>query len=157
MPRIAPRPSALRTPARLTRPPSPPPRRTQVDDSEYEEFYKSISKDFDAPLAWTHFRAEGEIEFKSILFIPKRMDPGAYENYYGTSSALKLYVRKVLIQASHTSLFSAARSPPCSLLAGRSPPPPPSSPLAFLRLLHRAACLDASAPSQNAPLLPTPL
>jgi len=70
----------------------------EIEDSEYHEFYKSISKDFDAPLSWTHFKAEGEIEFRSILFVPKRADPAAYENYYGTSSALKLYVRKVLIQ-----------------------------------------------------------
>merc|ERR1712176_587712 len=39
-----------------------------VTEEEYTEFYKSISKDYLDPLAYTHFNAEGEIEFKSILF-----------------------------------------------------------------------------------------
>merc|ERR1712066_1147404 len=38
-----------------------------VTEEEYTEFYKSISKDYLDPLAYTHFNAEGEIEFKSIL------------------------------------------------------------------------------------------
>merc|ERR1712050_88794 len=41
-----------------------------VTEEEYTEFYKSISKDYLDPLAYTHFNAEGEIEFKSILFLP---------------------------------------------------------------------------------------
>merc|ERR1711957_795865 len=43
-----------------------------VTTEEYAEFYKSISKDYLDPLAYTHFNAEGEIEFKSILFLPKK-------------------------------------------------------------------------------------
>merc|ERR1712174_39659 len=43
-----------------------------VTEEEYTEFYKSISKDYLDPLAYTHFNAEGEIEFKSILFLPKK-------------------------------------------------------------------------------------
>merc|ERR1712039_1004916 len=41
-----------------------------VTEEEYNEFYKGISKDYLDPLAYTHFNAEGEIEFKSILFLP---------------------------------------------------------------------------------------
>merc|ERR1712078_625754 len=43
-----------------------------VTEEEYNEFYKGISKDYLDPLAYTHFNAEGEIEFKSILFLPKK-------------------------------------------------------------------------------------
>jgi heat shock protein beta len=42
----------------------------EVNDEEYKSFYKSISKDFSDPATWIHFRAEGEVEFKSILYIP---------------------------------------------------------------------------------------
>jgi heat shock protein beta len=44
-----------------------------------------------------HFKAEGEISFKSILYIPEKASDGHYDKYYEKSNALKLYVRKVLI------------------------------------------------------------
>merc|ERR1712100_791981 len=68
-----------------------------VTDEDYAKFYKSISKDHDAPATWTHFKAEGEIEFKSILFVPKKAAHDMYDNYYKSSTGLRLYVRKVLI------------------------------------------------------------
>jgi len=68
-----------------------------VDDDEYRKFYKSISKDYSDPLTWIHFRAEGEVEFKSILFVPSEAPPDMYDNYYQKSAQLRLYVRKVLI------------------------------------------------------------
>ena len=68
-----------------------------ITDEEYKNFYKTISKDPEDPLAYTHFRAEGEIDFKSILYIPSSAPFDLFENYYGKSSALKLYVRRVLI------------------------------------------------------------
>merc|ERR1719245_2892707 len=43
-----------------------------VTEEEYTEFYKAISKDYLDPLSYTHFNAEGEIEFKSILYLPKK-------------------------------------------------------------------------------------
>merc|ERR1712138_364472 len=43
-----------------------------VTEEEYNEFYKGLSKDYLDPLAYTHFNAEGEIEFKSILFLPMK-------------------------------------------------------------------------------------
>lgn len=69
----------------------------EITDEEYYNFYKTISKDPQDPLAFTHFRAEGEIEFKSILYIPSQAPYDLYDNYYTKSSALKLYVRRVLI------------------------------------------------------------
>lgn len=71
--------------------------KSDLSDEEYANFYKTITKDHEAPLAFTHFSAEGEIEFKAILFIPANAPYDLFENYYGKSSALKLYVRRVLI------------------------------------------------------------
>jgi heat shock protein beta len=68
-----------------------------ITEEEYQGFYKTISKDHENPISYTHFTAEGEIEFKSILFIPSSASYDMFENYYGRSSALKLYVRRVLI------------------------------------------------------------
>ena len=68
-----------------------------ISEEEYNNFYKTITKDPEDPLAYTHFRAEGEIEFKSILYVPASAPFDLFENYYGKSSALKLYVRRVLI------------------------------------------------------------
>ena len=71
--------------------------KADITTREYDDFYKSISKDHQAPLANAHFSAEGEIEFKAILYIPTEAPHDLFENYYGKSSALKLYVRRVLI------------------------------------------------------------
>merc|ERR1711953_1012058 len=68
-----------------------------VTEEEYNEFYKSISKDYLDPLAYTHFNAEGEIEFKSILFLPKKAPMDMMDNYWQKKSEVKLYVRRVLV------------------------------------------------------------
>merc|ERR1712118_188467 len=68
-----------------------------VTDDEYTEFYKTISKDYLEPLANTHFNAEGEIDFKSILFVPKKAPMDMLDNYWTKKSEVKLYVRRVLV------------------------------------------------------------
>merc|ERR1711971_25978 len=68
-----------------------------VTEEEYNEFYKSISKDYLDPLAYTHFNAEGEIEFKSILFLPKKAPMDMMDNYWTKKAEVKLYVRRVLV------------------------------------------------------------
>merc|ERR1719310_955854 len=68
-----------------------------VTEEEYNEFYKSISKDYLDPLAYTHFNAEGEIEFKSVLFLPKKAPFDMMDNYWTKKSEIKLYVRRVLV------------------------------------------------------------
>merc|ERR1719159_845091 len=69
-----------------------------ITEEEYHEFYKAVGKDVFEPLTYTHFNAEGDIEFKSILYIPKRapadMNMGNTESW---KSDIKLYVRRVLI------------------------------------------------------------
>jgi len=68
-----------------------------VQEQEYNEFYKAISKDYLDPLSYTHFNAEGEIEFKSILFLPKKAPFDMMDNYWTKKSEVKLYVRRVLV------------------------------------------------------------
>merc|ERR1711988_699103 len=68
-----------------------------VTEEEYNEFYKSISKDYLDPLAYTHFNAEGEIEFKSILFLPKKAPMDMMDNYWTKKAEVKLFVRRVLV------------------------------------------------------------
>merc|ERR1712003_490403 len=68
-----------------------------VTEEEYTEFYKSISKDYLDPLAYTHFHGEGEIEFKSILFLPKKAPFDMMDNYWTKKSEVKLFVRRVLV------------------------------------------------------------
>merc|ERR1711953_796860 len=68
-----------------------------VTEEEYNEFYKSISKDYLDPLAYTHFNAEGEIEFKSIPFLPKKAPFDMMDNYWTKKAEVKLFVRRVLV------------------------------------------------------------
>merc|ERR1719160_2077405 len=68
-----------------------------VTEEEYNEFYKTVSKDYLDPLAYTHFNAEGEIEFKSVLFLPKKAPFDQMDNYWTQKAEVKLYVRRVLV------------------------------------------------------------
>jgi heat shock protein beta len=77
----------------------------EITEREYKDFYKTISKDQEDPIAWTHFSAEGEIEFKAILYIPRSAPYNLFEDYYGVSSEIKLYVRRVLITEEFTELM----------------------------------------------------
>ncbi|XWS20939.1 hypothetical protein CRYUN_Cryun30bG0012500 [Craigia yunnanensis] len=72
----------------------------EVTDEEYAKFYHSLAKDFgeEKPLAWSHFTAEGDVEFKAVLFVPPKAPQDLYESYYNSNKAnLKLYVRRVFI------------------------------------------------------------
>jgi len=67
-----------------------------VDDEDYNKFYKTVSKDSEDPLTKMHFAAEGEIEFRSILFVPSKAPYDLMEGK-AKSSSIKLYVRRVFI------------------------------------------------------------
>ena len=68
-----------------------------ITNEEYQNFYKAISKETSDAQGWIHFRAEGEVEFKSIMYIPGEAN-NLYEDYNSRKAGMRLYVRKVLIQ-----------------------------------------------------------
>ena len=70
---------------------------TEIEEEEYQEFYKSITKDTADAMTHTHFVAEGEVTFRSLLFVPAAQ-PAENFNKYGTATEnIKLYVRRVFI------------------------------------------------------------
>jgi molecular chaperone HtpG len=69
--------------------------RTEVDDDEYREFYKSIAHDFADPLAWSHNRVEGKREYTSLLYIPGTAPFDLWNR--DAPRGLKLYVQRVFI------------------------------------------------------------
>ncbi|XP_068614601.1 endoplasmin-like [Brachionichthys hirsutus] len=70
----------------------------EVEDDEYKAFYKTFSKDSDDPLAHIHFTAEGEVTFKSILFVPTAAPRGLFDEYGSKKNDyIKLFVRRVFI------------------------------------------------------------
>merc|ERR1712241_904256 len=68
-----------------------------IEVNEYNEFYKSITKDTNGPLTYTHFVAEGEVTFKSLLFVPVNQKNEDFQKYGRTDELIKLYVRRVFI------------------------------------------------------------
>jgi len=68
-----------------------------IEQDEYDEFYKSITKDKNGPLTQSHFIAEGEVTFKSLLFIPNNQASETFNSYGKATENIKLYVRRVFI------------------------------------------------------------
>jgi len=71
----------------------------EVEDDEYSEFYKSTFKSsYDDPMKWTHFKLEGQVELKSLLYIPGMLPFELSKNMFDEDAKnLKLYVKRVFI------------------------------------------------------------
>jgi len=69
--------------------------KSEITEEQYQEFYKHVGHDFEAPLAWSHARVEGKQEYTELLYIPARapFDLWDREPRHG----IKLYVRRVFI------------------------------------------------------------
>lgn len=69
--------------------------RSEVSDDEYKEFYKYVSHDWEDPIAWSHNRVEGRLDYTSLLYIPKRAPFDMFNP--DSPRGLKLYVQRVFI------------------------------------------------------------
>ena len=69
--------------------------KSDITPEQYEEFYKHISHDFGAPLAYTHNRVEGRSEYTQLLYIPARAPFDMWDR--NKRGGIKLYVKRVFI------------------------------------------------------------
>ncbi|KRA51843.1 molecular chaperone HtpG [Pseudoxanthomonas sp. Root630] len=69
--------------------------KSEIKDEEYTEFYKHIAHDFTDPVAWSHNKVEGKLEYTSLLYVPGRAPFDLYHR--DGAKGLKLYVQRVFI------------------------------------------------------------
>ena len=69
--------------------------KNEITDEQYTEFYKNLSHDFDAPLAWTHNRVEGSTEYTQLLYIPSKAASNLFTRE--AKAGIKLYVKRIFI------------------------------------------------------------
>ena len=69
--------------------------KSEISDEDYTSFYEHLSHDYEAPLAWTHQKVEGNLEYTSLLYIPKRAPFDMWDREQ--QRGVKLYVKRVFI------------------------------------------------------------
>lgn len=69
----------------------------EVSDEEYENFYKSLGHDFNAPLAWSHNHVEGSQRFTTLLYIPAQPPFDLMMGARDERKGLKLYIKRVFV------------------------------------------------------------
>ena len=79
--------------------------KTEISEQEYNDFYKHVGHDFEEPLAYTHNRVEGKLEYISLLYIPKRAPFDLWNR--DQRRGIKLYVRRVFIMDDAEQLMPA--------------------------------------------------
>ncbi len=70
--------------------------KSQIKSEEYEDFYKQVCHDYEAPMAWTHNKVEGTQEYTSLLYIPKKAPFDLYDAN-NQRNGIKLFVQRVFI------------------------------------------------------------
>jgi len=76
-----------------------------ISDEQYVEFYKTISHDFEPPLAWSHNRVEGSTEYTQLLYVPSKAPMDLWNRE--RSGGIKLYVKRVFIMDDAEALMPA--------------------------------------------------
>jgi len=69
--------------------------KSEISDEQYQEFYKHVSHDFEAPLAWAHAKVEGKTEYTQLLYVPAHAPFDLWDRDH--RHGVKLYVRRVFI------------------------------------------------------------
>ena len=69
--------------------------KNEITDEQYIEFYKNLSHDFEAPLAWAHNRVEGSTEYTQLLYVPSKAAHNIFTRE--AKAGIKLYVKRVFI------------------------------------------------------------
>ncbi|MEN3979287.1 molecular chaperone HtpG [Acinetobacter sp. CWB-B33] len=77
--------------------------KSEITDEQYIEFYKNLTHDFDAPLAWAHNRVEGSTEYTQLLYIPSKAPGNIFTRE--AKAGIKLYVKRVFIMDDADSLI----------------------------------------------------
>ena len=79
--------------------------RSEITDAQYQEFYRHVGHDFEAPLAWVHAKVEGRQDYSLLLFVPGRAPFDLWDRDH--RHGVKLYVKRVFIMDDAEQLMPA--------------------------------------------------